>query len=245
MYEYYLLFLIALVACMAFFSRTSARVKTTFRAYQDIASKSHMTGYDTATRLLRRNGVTDVSVQKVKGSLTDHFHPTQKAVNLSQATYGSDSVAAIAVAAHEVGHVMQKKEGYLPYKLRQVLVPITNMGSRLAIPLVFIGFLLDFSLMQSGGSQLGYTLAMIGVVGYGLSTVFALVTLPVEFDASRRAKQMLLEEGIVTQSELPYVEEMLGAAARTYVASLLVSTVLFLRFLMWVMMLFGGRRRRR
>ena len=245
MYDYYLIFLLALFVCMMFSARASARVKSTFHAFQDIASSSRMTGYDTATRLLRRGGVTDISVNKVKGSLTDHYHPTRKAVNLSQATYGSDSIAAVAVAAHEVGHVMQKKEGYLPYKLRQVLVPITNIGSTLSIPLVLIGFLLDAFLMQGSESQLGYTIAMIGVIGYGLSTLFALVTLPVEINASKRAKQMLVEEGIITEAELPYAEDMLGAAARTYLASLLTSIVLFFRFFMWVMILFGGRRRRR
>ena len=165
-------------------------------------------------------------------------------MNLSQSTYGNNSVAAVAVAAHEVGHVLQRKTGYLPYKLRQVLVPITNIGSRLALPLVLLGLVLDISVFAANESDLGFYIALVGVVAYGLSTVFALVTLPVEYNASARAKRMLLEEGIVTEEELPYVEDMLGAAARTYVASLLTSLVFFLRFAVWVMMLFGGRRRR-
>lgn len=244
MYEYYLLFFGLVILCLFFAARASAKVNATFDAYKDVATSSRMTGYDTATRLLRRNGIADVAVQKVKGTLTDHYHPTKSAVNLSQSTYGNDSVAAVAVAAHEVGHVLQRKTGYLPYKLRQWLVPVTNIGARLALPLVLFGFILDVFVLGAGESNLGFILALLGVVAYGLSTVFALVTLPVELNASKRAKQMLLEEGIVTQAELPYVEDMLGAAARTYLASLLTSLVFFLRFALWVFMLFGGRRRR-
>ena len=244
MYEYYWIFFGLLIACSIFAMRASARVNSTFHAYQDLPTRSRMTGYDTAVRLLRSNGVTDVTVEKVRGTLTDHYHPTKSAVNLSQSTYGNTSVAAVAVAAHEVGHVMQRKTGYLPYKLRQWLVPITNVGSRLALPLVLLGLVLDLFVYGAGENSLGFTLALIGVIGYGLSTVFALVTLPVEINASQRAKKMLLEEGIITDEELPYAEEMLGAAARTYVASLLTSLVFFLRFALWVMMLFGGRRRR-
>ena len=162
---------------------------------------------------------------------------------MSESVYGSDSSAAVAVAAHEVGHVMQKKNGYLPYKIRQILVPITNFGSRLALPLVLIGLILDVFVATTQNSDLGYYLAIAGVALYGLSTVFALVTLPVEFDASRRAKKMLLEEGILREEELPYAGKMLSAAAQTYVASLLTSLVYFLRFAIWVMLLFGNRRR--
>ena len=244
MYGYYWIFFGLILICIAFAGRASAKVSATFDAYKDIGTSSHMTGYDTAVRLLRNNGVKDVEVHKVQGKLTDHYHPTKKAVNLSQSTYGNNSVAAVAVAAHEVGHVLQRKTGYLPYKLRQVLVPITNIGSRLALPLVLLGLVLDISVFAANESDLGFYIALVGVVAYGLSTVFALVTLPVEYNASARAKRMLLEEGVVTEEELPYVEDMLGAAARTYVASLLTSLVFFLRFAVWVMMLFGGRRRR-
>ena len=203
-----------------------------------------MTGYDTATRLLRAGGVKDISVERVKGVLTDHYHPTKKRVSLSDGVYGDDSVAAVAVAAHEIGHVMQKKKGYLPYKIRSLLVPITNIGSRLALPLVLVGLLLDFVVMNTY-SDLGFYLAMAGVVLYGTSALFTFVTLPVELNASRRAKQMLLAEGIVTEEETPYVEKMLSAAAQTYVAALLTSLVYFLRFAMWVLLLFGRGNRRR
>ncbi|MBR2375780.1 MAG: zinc metallopeptidase [Clostridia bacterium] len=156
--------------------------------------------------------------------------------------YGSDSVAAVAVAAHEIGHVVQREKGYVFYKLRTVMVGLTNFGSRLALPLVLLGVLLEI-FVGATNSDVGFYVALAGVALYGLSTVFALITLPVELDASRRAKKMLVEQGIITEEELPYASKMLGAAASTYVASLLVSLIYFLRFAVWVLILFGGRRR--
>ncbi|MBQ7368120.1 MAG: zinc metallopeptidase [Clostridia bacterium] len=242
---YYWIFLGLLLLCAIFAGQASAKVHKTFSAYQELGTRSHATGYDTARRLLRANGISDISIGKVRGFLTDHYHPTKKTVNLSESVYGNDSVAAVAVAAHEIGHVVQKKKGYLPYKLRTVLVPITNIGSRLALPLVLVGLLLDMFVYTTQNSDLGFYLALVGVALYGLATVFALVTLPVEFNASKRAKRMLIEEGILTEEEAPYAEEMLSAAAQTYVASLLTSLVYFLRFALWVLILFGGRSRRR
>lgn len=243
MFEYYWIFFILIIICAGIGASASAKVRKAYKAYGAISAKSHMTGYDTATRLLRRNGVNDISVGRVRGSLTDHYHPTKKQVNLSDSVYGDDSVASVAVAAHEIGHVMQKKAGYFPYKIRSVLVPITNIGSRLAIPLVLVGLLLDIFVGFHQNSNTGFYVALVGVALYGLSTLFAFVTLPVEFDASRRAKKMLIAEGILTEEELPYADQMLSAAAQTYVAALLTSTVYFLRFLVWVLLLFGRNRR--
>ena len=241
--EYYFRFLGLILLCAIFAGWASAKVRSTYSAYQDLGTSSRMTGYDTAVRLLRANGVNDISIGRVRGFLSDHYHPTKKTVNLSESTYGNDSVAAVAVAAHEIGHVMQKKRGYLPYKLRSVLVPLANIGSRLALPLVLVGLILDVFVTKTQNSDLGFYLAMAGVIGYGLSTVFMLVTLPVELDASRRAKKMLVAEGIINKQELPYAEKMLSAAAMTYVASLLTSLVYFLRFAIWVLMLFGRNSR--
>lgn len=241
--EYYLIFMVLIVACAIFAGNASRKVKNAYKAYGDMPTASRMTGYDTAVRLLRSNGVRDISVGRVRGTLTDHYHPTKRIVNLSESVYGSDSIAAVAVAAHEIGHVMQKKKGYLPYVLRSVLVPITNVGSRLAMPLVLFGLILDVFVTATQNSNLGYYLAIAGVALYGLSTLFALVTLPVELNASKRAKRMLLEEGILREEELPYADKMLDAAASTYLASLLTSLVYFLRFAVWIMMLFGRRRR--
>ena len=244
MYSYYLIFMLLLLVCGAFAVNASNKVKKTFNALNDMPARSRMTGYDTAVKLLRAGGVNNIAVGRVKGFLTDHFHPAKKQVNLSESVYGNDSIASIAVAAHEVGHVMQKQEGYLPYKLRSALVGITNFGSRLALPLVLLGLILDVFVYATARSNLGYYLALTGVALYGLSTVFAFVTLPVERNASRRARKMLLAEGILTEEELPYAERMLESAGMTYVASLLTSLVYFLRFAVWVLILFGGRSRR-
>ena len=243
--EYYWIFLLLIIACAGVAGMASHKVQRSYQAYGKIETRSRMTGYDTAVRLLQRNGVYDIAVGRVRGTLTDHYHPTKQIVNLSESVYGDDSVASVAVAAHEIGHVMQKKDSYFPYVIRTVLVPITNIGARLAMPLVLVGLLLDFFVVSTQNSDLGFYIALVGVGLYGLSTLFALVTLPVELNASRRAKRMLIEEGILTEEELPYADKMLDAAANTYVASLLTSLVYFLRFMVYVFILFGRNNRRR
>ncbi len=225
----YLLFLLILIPFLALSAWASAKVNTTFAAYDRVPVRSAMTGSDTAKRLLGNRGVTDISVNRVHGRLTDHYNPPKKVVNLSESVYGSPSVAACAVAAHEVGHVMQNKRGYLPYKIRNVLVPITNIGSRLALPVILVGLILDLTLYMVE-APVGQYLVYIGIGLYGLSSLFMLVTLPVEYNASRRAKKMLIEDGIIDESELAGAKKVLSAAALTYVASLLVSLVYFLRF---------------
>ena len=193
---------------------------------------------------MRSNGVVDVTVGKVSGELTDHYHPTKGVVNLSDSTYSSSSVAAVAVAAHEVGHVMQNKKDYTFYKIRTAIVPVANVGSFLAMPLVMVGILLDF-FVANVSSDLGFYVAMIGVALYGMTFLFTLVTYPVELNASRRAKQMLACEGILGADEMKGAEKVLSAAALTYLASLLTSLIYFLRFLFYVLSIFGGGRRRR
>ena len=225
----YLLFLLLLLPCLALSAWASARVRSTYSKYDAVPTRSCMTGYDAATRLMRNRGVDDIVVNRIEGKLTDHYHPGKHQVNLSMSTYGSVSVAAVAVAAHEVGHVIQNHTGYLPYKIRNVLVPITNVGSRLALPLIIVGLLLDI-FWTTAPHPYGQWAVYAGIALYGLSTLFLLVTLPVEFNASRRAKKMLTEDGILTAEELPAAGKVLSAAALTYVASLLVSLVYFLRF---------------
>ena len=176
------------------------------------------------------------------GNLTDHYHPAQAVVNLSESTYDSPSIAATAVAAHEVGHVMQNKRGYLFYRVRTALVPVVNIGSRLAMPLVLIGLLLDGGILLTGNSDLGYGLAMFGVLLYASSFLFTVITLPVEWDASRRAKRMLSETGLLTNEEMAGAGRVLSAAAMTYLAAMFTSLVYFLRFLFFVMGAFGRRR---
>lgn len=237
----YVMFMIPLLFCMLLSLWASSKVKSTYAKYDKVPARQRVSGADVARRLLRNGGVTDVSVGHVGGTLSDHYHPTKAIVNLSDSTYDSTSVAAVAVAAHEIGHVMQNKRGYGLYRVRAALVPVANFGSYLAVPLVLLGLLLDLGVFLTQYSQFGFTLAMIGVVFYGMSFLFALVTLPVELDASRRAGAMLLEAGIVSEAEMPGVRKVLSAAAFTYLASLLTSLVYFLRFLFWVLSMFGKR----
>ena len=240
----YMWFMGAIIICMVFSGFASSKVKTTFSKYDRIRCRSGYTGYDTVSRMMRSNGVDGISIGSVRGFLTDHYHPAKSIVNLSESTYGNSSVAAVAVAAHEMGHVMQKQEGYGLYKLRTALVPVVNFGSRLAMPLVLVGLLLDWYSM-SANADIGFKVAMLGVILYGASLLFALVTLPVEINASKRAGQMLIAEGILAPDELPATKEVLSAAALTYLASLLTSLVYFLRFLMRVLTMFGRRDNRR
>lgn len=240
----YLWFMVALFVCMIFSIYASGKVSRTFAKYNNVCNRSGMTGYDTVVRLMRANDVRGISVGRVKGNLSDHYHPAKSVVNLSESTYGNNSVSAVAVAAHEMGHVMQKQRGYVFYKIRTALVPIVNFGSRLAMPLVLIGLLIDLFTVTAN-ANIGFYVAMVGVILYGGSFLFALITLPVELNASKRAKKMLVSEGILTQDELYGASQVLSAAALTYLASLLTSLVYFLRFLVRVLTLFGRRDNRR
>lgn len=238
----YLIFMLALLVCGVFSASASSKVQNAYAKYGQIPNRSGLTGFDTAGRLLRANGITDIRLGRISGQLTDHYHPAQGIVNLSDSTYGQATIAAVAVAAHEIGHVVQKKRGYIFYNLRTALVPIANYGSKLAMPLVMIGLLLDFFVAATANSDLGYYVAMLGVVLYGASFLFTVMTLPVELDASRRAKKMLVAEGVLTDREMKGAEEVLSAAALTYLASMFTSLVYFLRFLFYVLRMFGGRR---
>lgn len=204
-------------------------VKSTFSKYSKIASRSGMTGFDSARRILDANRLGDVRIAHVSGDLTDHYNPTDNTIYLSDSVYGSNSAAAIGVAAHEAGHAVQHATGYTPIKIRSAIIPITNIGSNLAMPLIILGIVLSFP-----------TLAYIGVAAFGLSTLFQLVTLPVEFDASGRALKAL--EGSLDGDDLASARKVLRAAALTYVAALAVSLVNLLRLLIIVA---GNDRRRR
>lgn len=204
-------------------------VKSTFSKYSKIASRSGMTGFDSARRILDANGLGSVRISHVSGDLTDHYNPTDNTIYLSDSVYGSNSAAAIGVAAHEAGHAVQHATGYTPIKIRSAIIPITNIGSNLAMPLIILGIILSFP-----------TLAYIGVAAFGLSTLFQLVTLPVEFDASGRALKAL--ESSLDSDDLASARKVLRAAALTYVAALAVSLVNLLRLLIIVA---GNDRRRR
>ena len=237
----YLLFLPAILACLGFSIYASLKVRSTFSKYNTVRSRSGLTGYNTAVRLLNMGHVHDVSVGSVRGELTDHYHPKKKVVNLSDSTYGSNSIAAVAVAAHEIGHVMQNRDGHPLYRIRAAIVPVANVGPLLAMPLVLVGLMLDYT-VELADPNTGFYVAMVGVVLYGLSFLFTLVTLPVELNASRRAKAMLIDSGVLAEEEIPVATKVLSAAAMTYLASMLTSLVYFLKFLFRVLALFGKRR---
>lgn len=213
----YILVIIMAILCMV----ASHRVNSVYRKYNRVRSMSGMTGAQVAMEILRHNGVSDVTVQHVPGDLTDHYDPRTRVVNLSDATYGSSSVAAIGVAAHECGHVMQHQNGYLPLQIRSALVPAANIGSKAGVPLIILGMFLSISPLIS-----------IGIWVFSLAVLFQVVTLPVEFDASHRALVMLEEYGILGNEEVADSRKVLSAAAMTYVASAAAAVVQLLRLVM-------------
>ena len=223
----YFLVLIGAVICMI----ASANVKSTYSRYSSYRSMTGMTGAQAAERLLRSAGLYDVKVGRVAGELSDHYNPATKVVNLSDTVYGSTSVAAIGVAAHECGHAIQHAKGYFPLNLRTWFVPVANFGSKLAWPLILIGLF-----FTSESSQM---LINAGIFLFSFAVIFQLITLPVEFNASKRALVLLENQGILSEQELPYTKKVLGAAALTYVASAASAILQLLR----IIILFGGRRR--
>ncbi len=223
---------IALLPAIIYSIYVSIKVNSVFKKYSTQMSSSGMTAYEVVRKMLRFSGLTDVKVDKVRGNLTDHYNPRNNTIYLSESVFSSSSVAAIGVAAHETGHAIQYHSNYFPIKIRSLLVPVVNIGSRLAIPLIIFGFLI--SVVSTAGAYVVY----IGIAFYALSTIFMLITLPVEFNASSRAKNHLVELDILTKDEAKMASNVLDAAAKTYVASFAVS----LLFLLRMVALFGRRR---
>ena len=219
----YILVIIAAIICLI----ASARVKTTYNKYSRVASRSGMTAAQAAERILHNAGIYDVSIGRVAGNLTDHYDPRNKTLNLSAGVYNSTSVAALGIAAHEAGHAIQHHTRYAPLTIRGSLVPVAKFGSSLAWPLIIIGIILS-----------GPMLIQIGIIFFSLAVLFQLVTLPVEFNASRRAMDRLETLGILGDQELSLTGKVLRAAALTYVASAAASILQLLR----LVLLFGGRR---
>lgn len=216
----------------------SARVKSTFNKYSKIASHNHMTGAEAASRLLKSSDISDVQINKISGQLSDFYDPQKKTASLS--VYDDSSVAGISVACHEIGHAIQHHDGYFPVKLRTAIVPITNFGAKICMPLIIIGIIISSTAQSVESYNLAMLLIDAGILCFGLSVFFQLVTLPVEFDASRRALAGIEELGLLTEDELPGAKAVLKAAAWTYVAALAVALAQFLRFIV----LFAGNRRR-
>lgn len=207
----------------------SSKVKSTFRRYSTMYSQRQITGAQAAAAMLQAHGINDVRIEPVGGSLSDYYDPTKKVIKLS--VYNDTSVAGIGVACHEVGHAIQHAEGYFPVKIRAAIVPVTNFGAKISIPLILLGFIL------SSWSYQAYYMVYAGIICFALSTVFQLVTLPVEFNASKRALAEIDRMGFLTDTEQGGAKKVLSAAALTYVAALAVSLAQLFRMLL----IFGRR----
>ena len=211
----------------------SSNVNSTFKKYASQYSMRRITGAQAAQRVLSANGVSGVRIERVGGNLTDHYDPKANVIRLSDSVYDATSTAAIGVACHEAGHAVQYAHNYAPIKLRAAIVPITNIGAKLAMPLILLGVVLAFL------ENFSFFFVYAGIACFGLSVVFQLVTLPVEFNASRRAMVAISEAGLLTEEEQKGARKTLTAAALTYVAATAVALAQLLRLLI----LFGGRRR--
>ena len=224
------LYIILVLPPMIFAMWASFKVNSTFKKYSVIPTVRGITGADAARRILFENGIYDVRIEYVAGNLTDHYDPKNKVLRLSEATYNNSSAGAVGVAAHEAGHAIQHAKKYIPLKIRNAIVPITNIGSRLAFPLILLGIIL------SAFSEVFAYVAYAGVACFGLVTLFQLLTLPTEFNASRRAIACIRDAGVLEKSELKGAKKVLSAAAMTYVAALAVSFAQLLRFFLMVAM---------
>lgn len=206
----------------------SSKVKSTYAKYAKEPSLTGMTGAQAAQRILSTAGIYDVTIQHVAGNLTDHYDPRNKTLNLSDTVYGSTSVAAVGVAAHECGHAIQHDRSYAPLKIRTAIAPVANIGANISWPLILVGLLL-------GGNGV---LIQLGILMFSLAVAFQLVTLPVEYNASNRAMDLLSETGILYEEELRKTKKVLSAAALTYVAAAASSILQLLR----LVLLYGRRR---
>lgn len=231
-------YIVLVLPAVLFAMWASARVNTTFKKYSAQSIACGLSGSDAARMILDAHGLQHISIEHISGELTDHYDPKAGVVRLSDGVYSGRSTAAVGVAAHECGHAVQHAEGYLPIKIRSAIVPITNIGSKLSMPLILLGIL-----FSSVGSVFVY-IAYIGVACFSLSTLFQLVTLPTEYDASRRAVAVLESSGRLSRDELKGAKKVLGAAALTYVAALAVSLMQLLRLLLIVANSSGRNRRR-
>lgn len=237
MYYYYYdwRYLVLVLPAILLALLASARVKSTYRKYSRVRNMRGMTGFDAARRVLDAHGLFDVQIERISGNLTDHYDPQSRVLRLSEGVYGEATPAAVGVAAHEAGHAVQHAESYGPFTLRASIVRVTNIGSRLSMPLILLGMIL------SGMGRYFIYVAYAGVGCFFLCVIFQLVTLPTEFDASRRAVAAIEGCNLLTEEELKGAKRVLRAAAMTYVAALAVSLMQFLR--LFLMVAGGGRRR--
>ncbi|MCM1158743.1 MAG: zinc metallopeptidase [Bacteroidales bacterium] len=229
----YLSYLVFMLPALILGLWAQLKVKTTFSKYNQISNSAGMTGEQAARMILDKNGLSYVRIEQVSGSLTDHFDPRDNVIRLSSPVYGSTSIGAVGVAAHEAGHAVQHAEEYAPIKLRSAIIPVCNFGSSAGPILIMVGCLF-------AGSQIGRSLIFFGILLFSLMAVFQLVTLPVEFDASARALNVIRDSGIFEQSDYQGAKKVLSAAALTYVAALVTT---LLQILYYVVRFLGGSRR--
>ena len=225
-------YVLLVLPCMLLALWASANVNSTFKKYSGQFSSRGITGAEAARRVLSANGVTGVRIESVPGNLTDHYDPKSNVIRLSQNVFSSSSTAAIGVACHEAGHAVQYAKSYGPIKIRAAIIPITNIGSKLAMPLILLGLALSFL------EGMSYAFVYLGIACFGLSLVFQLVTLPVEFNASRIAMAAIQQGDILTKEEQVGARKTLRAAAMTYVAATAVALAQLVRLLL----IFGRRR---
>lgn len=223
-FDWYYLFLVIPAILLAGYA--SAKVNTTYRKYSQKPSQSGMTGYLAARKVLDDNGLFDVRIEKTGGNLTDHFDPTANVIRLSESVYDNPSPAAIGVASHEAGHAIQYATNYFPLKLRNFIIPITNLGSKLSLPLLMIGMIF------SAFGSFFVIIAYVGIGCFALCALFQLLTLPTEFNASKRAIGAIKDSNMLTSEEITGTKKVLSAAAMTYVASLLVTVMQLVRFIL-------------
>ena len=225
-------YLVLVLPCIILSLWASSNVKSTFKRYSTQHSIRRLTGAQAAHRVLSVNGVHGVRIERISGELTDHYDPKSNVIRLSDSVYDSTSTAAIGVACHEAGHAVQYAADYAPIKLRAAIIPITNIGSRLAMPLILLGLVLSFL------GEMSYFFVYLGIACFSLSLVFQLITLPVEFNASRRAMNAIADSDLLTVEEQKGARKTLTAAAMTYVAATAVALAQLLRLLV----IFGRRR---
>jgi len=231
-------FMLLLIPPLILTVYAQAKVQGTFRQYARRLSASGVTGAQAARTILSRNGLDDVRVEPVEGNLTDHYDPRERVLRLSAPVYGSRSLAALGVAGHEAGHAVQDARGYMPLKLRKGIYPVAAFGNNLGPILFMIGVFMMF--LTEGGGALAQKIAMAGIFLFAGGAFFTIVTLPVEFNASKRALAMLTEQGIVTAGEREDARKVLNAAALTYVAAAFMAVMMLMRFIL----LFASARRR-
>lgn len=235
MFYYYgfdLTYVILVLPCLILSLWASFNVKSTFKRYSNQYSSRRITGAQAAQRVLSANGVTNVRIERISGKLTDHFDPRSNVIRLSDDVYDSTSTAAIGVACHEAGHAVQYAQSYGPIKFRAAIIPITNIGCHLSMPLIILGLIL---------SSMGYMATFfiyLGIAFFGLSVLFQFVTLPVELNASRRAMRAISDVNILNDEEQRGARKTLTAAALTYVAATAVALMQLLRLIL----IFGGRK---